>query len=109
LPPCIALLPLALLAGCAHQVKPDSAAKAMPVPVIPMAAPPRKPGAYSGRYERVQRRWRLEPMGGWRPGVGSDRCDRLDSANLPGPPADSVVTLKQADLFERLRGGFALD
>jgi membrane-bound lytic murein transglycosylase D len=33
----------------------------------------------------------------------------LDSAGLPGPPVDSVVIVKQADLLERLRAGFALD
>jgi len=33
----------------------------------------------------------------------------LDAEALPGPPADSVVILKQADLWERLRGGFQLD
>lgn len=32
-----------------------------------------------------------------------------DSSALPGPPADSVVVVKQTDLFDRLRGGFQLD
>ncbi|HEY3809770.1 MAG TPA: LysM peptidoglycan-binding domain-containing protein [Steroidobacteraceae bacterium] len=35
--------------------------------------------------------------------------DSIDAADLPGPPADSVVTVRQADLWERLRGGFQLE
>jgi membrane-bound lytic murein transglycosylase D len=35
--------------------------------------------------------------------------DAGNAAGLPGPPADSLVTVKSADLFGRLRGGFQLD
>jgi membrane-bound lytic murein transglycosylase D len=32
----------------------------------------------------------------------------VDDEGLPGPPADSLVVARQADLFARLRGGFQL-
>jgi membrane-bound lytic murein transglycosylase D len=32
-----------------------------------------------------------------------------DSEGLPGPPADSLVVIKQPELFARLRGGFQLE
>jgi len=110
LPLCIALLPLALLAGCAHQVKPDSAAQAMPVPVIPMAAattvsPEPIPADTSVSVADAA----SNPGADGALASAQTGATGLDSANLPGPPADSVVIAKQADLFERLRGGFALD
>ena len=33
----------------------------------------------------------------------------VDSSALPGPPVDSLVTVKQADLWDRLRGGFQFE
>jgi membrane-bound lytic murein transglycosylase D len=42
-------------------------------------------------------------------GVAADSSAAPDSADLPGPPADSVVTIKQTELFARLRAGFVLD
>jgi membrane-bound lytic murein transglycosylase D len=98
------------LAGCAHQVKPDSAAQAMPVPVIPMAAattvsPEPIPADTSVSVADAA----SNPGADGALASAQTGATGLDSANLPGPPADSVVIAKQADLFERLRGGFALD
>jgi membrane-bound lytic murein transglycosylase D len=42
-------------------------------------------------------------------GAAADSATAPDSADLPGPPADSLVTIKQTELFARLRAGFVLD
>jgi hypothetical protein len=42
------------------------------------------------------------------PADASAEARPVDDEGLPGPPADSVVVAKQADLFARLRGGFQL-
>jgi membrane-bound lytic murein transglycosylase D len=39
----------------------------------------------------------------------ADSATNIDSVDLPGPPADSLVTIRQPELFARLRGGFQLD
>jgi len=38
--PLLLLLPLVLLAGCAHQLKPESTVQATPVPATPLAPQP---------------------------------------------------------------------
>ena len=46
------------------------------------------------------------------PGESAEALDSgttTDSEGLPGPPADSLVIVKQPELFARLRGGFQLD
>jgi len=111
LPLIIVLLPLALLAGCAHPLKPDSAAQATPVPATQPAAaiaatPEPTPAdtslADASLIPHAPNRGTAATQ---EPGATAD----LDSASLPGPPVDSVVTVKQIDLLERLRGGFALE
>ncbi|HEX2789894.1 MAG TPA: LysM peptidoglycan-binding domain-containing protein, partial [Steroidobacteraceae bacterium] len=45
-------------------------------------------------------------------GASADALDSgttTDSEGLPGPPADSLVVVKQPELFARLRAGFQLD
>jgi membrane-bound lytic murein transglycosylase D len=106
------LLPLILLAGCAHQPArapqvtapvtipapapietqaPSSAADTASVPVV-IDVGPTAPAPY--------------------PVATADALDSgitTDSEGLPGPPADSLVVIKQPELFARLRGGFKLD
>jgi len=39
---------------------------------------------------------------------GGSSADAPDAADLPGPPSDSLVVVRQPELFARLRGGFQL-
>ncbi|MGA8707021.1 MAG: LysM peptidoglycan-binding domain-containing protein [Steroidobacteraceae bacterium] len=109
LPTQFLLLPLVLLAGCAHQPPPRSASLPTPIPVTPLvpdttpvpdlaaAAPaPAAVAPDAGAAATLN-----AP-------TGSQSTDSVDAADLPGPPADSIVTVKQADLWDRLRGGFQL-
>ena len=98
-----------LLVGCAHQLKPDSAAKGLPVnappPDITAAMQAPEPAATDETItdEAAKRSLTLgSPVSQAAPAA-------QDSADLPGPPADSLVTVKPGDLLERLRGGFQLD
>jgi membrane-bound lytic murein transglycosylase D len=108
LPLPLLLWPL-LLAGCAHPLKSDNAAQAVPVPATPppvMAASPEAvpvdPSADDASL--IQQHASADSVAA----VPADTA-AVASAALPGPPADSVVIVKQADLLERLRGGFALE
>ena len=113
LPPWLLLLPIALLAGCAHQPKVDTAAKAVAIPVTPLAPVP-PPAVEPAPSDPA-----MADAGPVAADAGSPRrtaapagpedSAELDSAALPGPPADSVVTVRQADLWDRLRGGFQLE
>src|SRR5471032_2543047 len=106
----IALLTLLLLAGCAHRIKPDSSVAAVPVAVAPVESP------ITASQEVMSADTALPDVS---PTPGANGADTgnadhsntagLDSAALPGPPADSVVTIRQPDLLERVRGGFTLD
>src|ERR1039457_5966490 len=111
LPLRLLVIPLALLAGCAHQLKPDSAALATPVPATALAAtiaasPEALPADKSLADANLTPN---EANAHSTAATDEGTTASLDSAGLPGPPIDSVVTVKQADLLERLRGGFALD
>jgi membrane-bound lytic murein transglycosylase D len=111
LPLPIALLPLLLLAGCAHHIKPDTAVAVVPVTVAPAETPIVASQDAAAADEALPD---LNPASGT---SGADtaaaaddsKASGLDSAALPGPPADSVVTVRQPDLLERVRTGFALD
>ena len=111
LPLIILLLPLALLAGCARQLKPDSAVQATPVPAAPVAAAneaapqPAAADPAPADLSLIPHQPIRDAAATQEPSATAD----LDSASLPGPPADSVVTVKQIDLLERLRGGFELE
>jgi membrane-bound lytic murein transglycosylase D len=106
------LLPLVLLAGCAHQP-----ARAPVVPVaIPVLAAIDTPAPSSTADNPVPRDLPAADPGPAAPAadpaaasVMPDSAARIDSADLPGPPADSLVIIKQPELFARLRGGFQLD
>jgi membrane-bound lytic murein transglycosylase D len=112
LPPWLLLLPLALLAGCAHQPKPETSAKAQAIPATPLAPVPPPAIEPAPADPAVADVSPVAPAtGSSAPAVSprqSDSAD-LDSSALPGPPADSLVTVKQADLWDRLRGGFQLE
>jgi len=110
LPLPIALLPLLLLAGCAHQIKPDTAVAVVPVAVTPVESPITA-SQDAAAADKAQPDLNPSPAA-----TGADTAARddssasaVDSAKLPGPPADSVVTVRQPDLLQRVRDGFALD
>jgi membrane-bound lytic murein transglycosylase D len=107
----IALLPLLILAGCAHQIKPETPIAVVPVPVV---APVEAPITASQDAATDKSLPDLNPSPATRgadtaPAPDDSDTSSVDSAALPGPPADSVVTVRQPDLLERVRGGFALD
>lgn len=108
LPTQFLLLPLVLLAGCAHQPIPQSAALPTPIPVTPLVpdttpAPDLAATPAPTAVAPDTRAAATSPAP-----ASSQNTDSIDAADLPGPPADSIVTVKQADLWERLRGGFQL-
>jgi membrane-bound lytic murein transglycosylase D len=108
--PLLFLLPLVLLAGCAHQLKPDSTVRATPVPATPLApqpalsAEPAPPAAIAESNTAP-----ADTDAGSAPRADERFTGAADSTALPGPPVDSIVTIKQADLWERLRSGFVLE
>jgi membrane-bound lytic murein transglycosylase D len=112
-----------LLAGCAHQ--PTPALKA--TTAIPVSAPavPATAGALTGAGTLKPAASAPSPgvvAQGVVGGAGSTSADpgtdgapdsdsprSVDAEGLSGPPPDSVVVVKQADLFARLRSGFQLN
>ncbi len=110
--PRVILLPIILLAGCAHQ---PARAPVTAAPVaIPAAAAIETPASSSAADTSaspvVADVGAATPAAD--PGATSDALDSgttTDSEGLPGPPADSLVIIKQPELFARLRGGFQLD
>ncbi len=107
----IALLPLILLAGCAHQIKPEASVAVVPVPVVPVEAPVAPTPDSTPGDIAVPDTGATASNAGTDSAAAADKTANsgADSAALPGPPADSVVTVRQPDLLERLRGGFELD
>jgi membrane-bound lytic murein transglycosylase D len=107
------LLPiaLALLAGCAHQPKAAPIVKVTPIPATPIAPVPAPvveepmldPATAGPSSEATAANSSRAPAK-----AGTDTAE-MDSSALPGPPIDSVVTVKQADLWDRLRGGFQFE
>jgi hypothetical protein len=108
------LLSLFLLAACAHQpARPPTATTPVAIPALPATEPEAvasvaDPSGVSSPADPA--------LGAAGPtaepgasGVAADSSTATDSAHLPGPPADSLVTIKQTELFARLRAGFVLD
>jgi membrane-bound lytic murein transglycosylase D len=106
------LLPIVLLAACAHQPAraplasapvtipqaPPDVAPAVPVAADPAPAPIAVDAASPAPTADL--------------GASADALDSgttTDSEGLPGPPADSLIIVKQPELFARLRAGFQLD
>jgi membrane-bound lytic murein transglycosylase D len=111
LPTSAALLSLVvLLAGCAHQLKPDSAAKATPIDSVALAVAAAEDSASAPVDNTLTPARDGAGDAAARGSFGADiTVARVDSSALPGPPADSLVTIKPSDLLDRLRGGFQLD
>jgi membrane-bound lytic murein transglycosylase D len=98
-----------LLVGCAHQLKPDSAARGLPIsaPSPDITAAMQTPVAAAADEAMTEQAAQRSVAPGSL--VSQPTLAPQDSADLPGPPADSLVTVKQSDLLERLRSGFQLD
>jgi membrane-bound lytic murein transglycosylase D len=115
LPRQFVLWTLVLVAGCAHQPKPDQPAPPTAVPPSPPAAEaaPSSAAVAVTAQSAAADASSLSSESSTATDALAAPTDtaiaNLDADALPGPPADSVVTLKQADLWERLRGGFQLD
>ena len=110
--PQMLLLPLILLAGCAHQ---PARAPQVTAPVTIPAPAPIETQAPSSAAEPASVPVVID-VGPTAPApdrlATADALDSgitTDSEGLPGPPADSLVVIKQPELFARLRGGFKLD
>jgi len=106
------LLPIILLAGCAHQPARTPVASA-PVIIPQSPAPDVAPAPVSAETAAAPALADTSaPAAAPDPGVNADTADggtTTDSEGLPGPPADSLVVVKQPELFTRLRAGFQLD
>jgi membrane-bound lytic murein transglycosylase D len=111
------LLPiaLALLPGCAHQPKAVPIVKVTPIPATPIAPVP-APAVEEPMLDPATAGPSSNSVGSdagrapARAGIDTANVDSsVDSSALPGPPIDSVVTVKQADLWDRLRGGFQFE
>ena len=107
------LLSLFLLAACAHQpARAPLATAPIAVPALPAVD---APGAASAADSAVPSPADTAAGSGAttaRPdteAAAPNSAAATDSADLPGPPADSLVTIKQTELFARLRAGFVLD
>jgi len=115
LPRQFVLWTLVLVAGCAHQPKPDQPAPATAVPPSPPAAEAAPSiaavavTAQSAAADATALSSEFSTATDALAAPMDTAMANLDAEALPGPPADSVVILKQADLWERLRGGFQLD
>jgi membrane-bound lytic murein transglycosylase D len=107
------LLPIILLAGCAHQPARTPVASApVAIPQIPAAdvAPDSDSANTPPPAPAVADAASMSPA----PDAGAspdalDSGTTTDAEGLPGPPADSLVIVKQPELFARLRAGFTLD
>jgi len=115
LPRQFVLWTLVLVAGCAHQPKSDQPAPATAVPPSPPAAEAAPSiaavavTAQSAAADATALSSEFSTATDALAAPMDTAMANLDAEALPGPPADSVVILKQADLWERLRGGFQLD
>lgn len=112
----VALLPLAVLVGCTHQpLKADQASKAAPTvtPAVAAQAPETSASSTVAAGSTVAPSSPLAPA----PAPGTDSgstaapvaSDVGPADAVAGPPTDSLVTSKPADLFDRMRHGFMLE
>jgi len=97
-----ALLCLLLLAGCASQ-SPRSAAAGKSGSVVAPVAESAAPAA-----DAVQESAAADVAAAAAGPAANAGSSAIADADLPGPPADSLVTAKPGDLFDRLRKGFLL-
>jgi membrane-bound lytic murein transglycosylase D len=112
---CVALLPLALLVGCTHPpLKADQASKVMPsvVPAVTAQAPQTSAPATVAAGSSPASSNPLAPSptpGADSPSTAPAAADAGPADAVAGPPADSLVTSRPADLFDRMRHGFMLE
>jgi len=103
---------LVLLAGCAHPLKPEPRPETV-VPPPPAAAAIDTTARPEDAMLDAPVPTLSDPSSDTGPRAlpppAEDTAASASSEELPGPPADSVVTIKPADLWERLRGGFQLE
>ena len=107
------LLPIILLAGCAHRPVQAPVATSAPVEIPLSPAPDVAPAAASAETSPApavadSSNMATAPDAGASPDA-LDGGTTTDSEGLPGPPVDSLVVAKQPELFARLRAGFQLD
>jgi membrane-bound lytic murein transglycosylase D len=107
----LVLLPLGLLAGCAHQPTPRAASQAAPIPITPLVpdTTPAPDLAPTDAAPANDARPDAAPHAAGAAAPSTPSSPAIDAADLPGPPADSIITVRQADLWDRLRGGFQLE
>jgi membrane-bound lytic murein transglycosylase D len=101
-----------VLSGCAHQPAhaPETPTQVtiplQPIVPVPVAEPVAEAAAPVAAPAQAQ-----DTLAAVAPDSGIDAQSTprpVDSEGLPGPPPDSVVVVRQADLFARLRAGFQL-
>jgi len=107
------LLPIILLAGCAHRPVQAPVATSAPVEIPLSPAPDVAPAPASAETSAAPVVADSSSMAtAPDAGASADALDSgttTDSEGLPGPPVDSLVVAKQPELFARLRAGFQLD
>jgi membrane-bound lytic murein transglycosylase D len=109
--PRLVLLPIVLLAGCAHQpARTPLVAAAIAIPEAAPVAEVAAPSSAVDTSAALSADTSAAPI--TEPAASPDALDSgttTDSEGLPGPPPDSVVVARQPELFARLRSGFQLD
>jgi membrane-bound lytic murein transglycosylase D len=108
------LLPIVLLAGCAHQPARTTlspAPIAIPEPAAPDASAPSTAAdvAPAPSVAGSDAAESAAPADALATADVPDTAAATDAEGLPGPPPDSVIVARQPELFARLRGGFQLD
>ena len=107
-------MPLLVLAGCAHEPPQRVTVAPVTVPTAISPADPAPSGSAPPGGAMAESAESMSSSAGDTPtasgsDTGAGDTSQVDAADLPGPPADSVVTVRQPDLWDRLRGGFKLD
>ena len=105
------LLLLLVVGGCAHQPSFSPTSVAIEVPPIPSPSPPvasDSPASQATAPTPSPIESDVAEADSGMADHGPDRASAGPDA-MPGPPADSLVTAKPADLLERLRSGFKLE
>jgi membrane-bound lytic murein transglycosylase D len=109
--PRLILLPIILLAACAHQpARAPQVSAPVAIPQAPVVVAPAEPAADPAPAPIAADAASPAPVADL--GASADALDSgttTDSEGLPGPPADSLIIVKQPELFARLRAGFQLD
>ncbi len=105
------LLPVVLLAGCAHQpAQTPHAAAPIAIPETTVSTPAPAPASADGTGAAGNTGSDSAAAAAAAPGVGAlDSPTSTDAEGLAGPPADSLIVARQPELFARLRSGFQLE